>query len=486
MIDIQVRIHDRYSVEFKIGYVIQEKSKENEFMMNTWFFIPYSLDINANTYSKQNFYKDVKSNIRLITPIFSLKEIAESEATPFVFLGNAFDKLVADVNAETYSEYEYQLKMFASMLKSALREEVSHIAFNPVVEDRQYLLECYLTHVGQITERYRNLRRKINVVTVPKNAINYFFFCDEYISNLVEFHTFRLLDRLKEQDTDCRERMKERLMALIRSEICYKRERGYMVVEKDSPENNRTLIYRRGILKKFAESELFLGASKKRDGIWVEQVYYSLAAGLSMIFATIVTFYFQQEFGNFTMPLFVALVISYMLKDRIKDLMRYYFAHRLSRRYFDHKTTISIKNNPIGWIKEGCDFISEDKVPEEVMKMRARSDLLEAENRMSKEGIILYRKLVRIDPEALLQNNRYETTGVNDIMRFNVEDFLEKMDSHEYELDMLEEGDNCGIVVGEKIYYINFLMQFQHEGTVNYRRFRLVLTRNGIHSIREL
>ena len=37
-----------------------------------------------------------------------------------------------------------------------------------------------------------------------------------------------------------------------------------------------------------------------------------------MIFATGIAFAFQQKYGNFTIPLFVALVISYMLKDRIK------------------------------------------------------------------------------------------------------------------------------------------------------------------------
>lgn len=486
MIDIQVRTHDKFSVEFKIGYVVRKDAKENEFMMNTWFFVPHSLDINALTYSKQDFYKDVKSNIRLITPIYSLKEIAESGATPFVFLEQAFEGLVAEVIPDSLSEYEYQIKMFCSILKSALREEVHHIVFNPVAEDREYLLEHYIADIRRITERYRSLRRKINVVTVPKNAISYFLFGDEYISNLIELQTYRLLDGLKEKVPLCYESVHTHLMELILEEVKYKQERGYLIVEKNSPENNRAVIYRRGMLKKYAESELFLTADKKRDGVLVEQVYYSLAAGLSMIFATVVAFSVQKKYGNFTMPLFVALVVSYMLKDRIKELMRYYFAHKLGKKYFDHKTTISIKNNPVGWIKEACDFISEDKVPEEVMNMRARSDLLEAENRTAGEKIILYRKLVQIDAESLDRNNKYETTGVNDIMRFNVEGFLQKMDSREYGIYVPEEDETYGMILGEKIYYVNFLMQFQYDGKINYRRFRLLLNRDGIQAVQEL
>lgn len=44
------------------------------------------------------------------------------------------------------------------------------------------------------------------------------------------------------------------------------------------------------------------------------------------------------------MPLFIALAVSYMLKDRIKELMRSYFAHKRLNRYFDNKTKIGIKD----------------------------------------------------------------------------------------------------------------------------------------------
>ncbi|MDR2129791.1 MAG: hypothetical protein LBP56_01255 [Odoribacteraceae bacterium] len=486
MIDIQVRLHDRFAVEFKTGYVVRQEGAGNEFMMNTWFFVPHSLDINASTYSKRDFYKDVKSNIRLITPVFSLQEIAGEESVPFAFLEAAFRGLVAGETPARISEYEYQIKMFASIVKSALREEVEHIVHNPVAGDREYLVEGYARRVREIARRYRALRRVVNVSTVPKDAISYYLFGDEYISNLVEFHTFRLLEELRREVPACFEASRGVLMGLIREEVGYKRERGFLVVERGSKEGNRAVIYRRGMLKKYAESELFLRASKRRDGVWVEQVYYSLAAGLSMIFATVISFSFQRSFGNFTMPLFVALVVSYMLKDRIKELARYYFVHRLGRRYFDHKTTIRIKENAIGWIKEGFDFISEGRVPAEVMNMRARPDLLEAENRVAGERIILYRKLVRVDAVALARYNQYDTSGVNDITRFNVADFLEKMDGREYNLYVPGEGDEYGTVVGEKVYYLNFLMQFRYDGRVNYRRFRLMLTRDGIQGIEEL
>jgi len=77
MIDIKVKIHDKYSFEFKISFIVDGLKKEdlNEFSINTWLFVPNSLDVNISTYSKEQFFKDVKSNVRLITPTFSLKQI---------------------------------------------------------------------------------------------------------------------------------------------------------------------------------------------------------------------------------------------------------------------------------------------------------------------------------------------------------------------------------------------------------------------------
>ena len=482
MIDIQVRTRDRFSVEFKIGYVTREASKVNEFMMNTWFFVPHSLDINASTYSKRDFYKDVKSNIRLITPAFSLQEIAGGESVPFRLLESSFRALAAGVTREMMEEYEYQIKMFASIVKSALRNGAEHIVHNPVAGDREFLARGYAAGAREIARRYREVRRVINVPTVPRDAMSYYLFGDEYISILVETHAFRLLEGLERVAPECFAAARETLMELAREEIAYKEAQGYLVASRDDRTRNRAVIYRRGMLKKYAESELFLRASKRRDGVWVEQAYYSLAAGLSMGFATVSSFSFQQTYGNFTMPLFVALVVSYMLKDRLKELARYYLVHKMGRRYFDHKTTIRIKENAIGWIKEGFDFVSEERVPAEVMDMRARPDLLEAENRVAGEKIILYRKLVRVDAEALARNNQYETSGVNDITRFHVGGFLEKMDGREYQL-LVPGGEK---VTGEKVYYLNFLMQFRYDGRVNYRRFRLTLTREGIQGIEEL
>lgn len=486
MIDVQVRIHDRFSVEFKIGYVVRKELKVNDFMMNTWVFVPNSLDINSFTYTKNQFYRNVKSNIRLITPIYTLEELAEEESLPFRFLEVAVNELMADPVRENLSEVEYQIKMFCSIVKSAMRRGADRILKNTPETERAMAVQDYRLRILRIISRYREIKFCLSDSELGKEAQIYYAFGDEFLANLLEYQIYRLLELMKQRDPACYRQVEDELMQVVKQGIEYKKSKGYLFIQKDSTDRNRSVLFRMRMLKKYIESHLFLNAYKKKDGQLAEQVYYSIAAGISMIFATGIAFSFQQKYGNFTMPLFVALVISYMLKDRIKELTRFYFVHRLAKKYFDNKTFIRIKDSLVGWIKEGVDFITEERVPEEIMEMRGRSDLLEANNRNTAEKIILYRKLVQIDGQVLDENNQYEVSGINDILSFNISGFVLKMDNPEVPLAVPAGQGGYEIMYGERIYYINFLIQLKYENNVDYKRFRLTMSRDGIQGIEKL
>ena len=487
MIEIKAKIHDKFSIEFKVGFVVRRKVKKNLFAINTWIFVPNSLDINPQTYGKDQFYRDVKSNVRLITPQFILRDIAGGEAIPLTHLRNALDALASSPTRTNIVEYEYQIKMFAAIFKSSLRNETIHIRNSNVPEDLVFLCDSFVDNIRHILTGYRSLRQIINTPTVNDELRAYFSFGDEFLSHITEFYTYRVVRKVEYlSDSEYYQKVRDKLTELIREEQAYKRKNGYHTVTPNDPEGNRDLIFRHGILKKYIESALYIKLNKKRDGYAVEQMYYSIAAGLAMIFATTVAFTFQKKFGNFTMPLFVALVVSYMVKDRIKELMRYYFAHRLGKQYFDNKASINIKEEPVGWIKEGVDFITDSKTPREVLELRNRSSLLKAENRIFDEKIILYRKLVYIDSEELERHNEYRVSGINDILRLHINRFTQKMDDPEVPLSLLTENDKVSQISSQKIYYLNIVMQFQYENQLEYKRFRIVLTRDGILKIQEM
>ena len=485
MIDILTKIHDRFSIEFKMGFRTRPRQRSGDFSVYMWIFLPNSLDINPSTYPKSKFYSDVKSNVRLITPKFALHEIAAGEALPLRRLEAAFTALAASPSRETTAEYEYRIKMFAAIVKSALRDEINCIRRNRRGAETTALCRSYMRSIARITGEFHRLHTLLETPDIPEETRNCYRFVDEFLCDIIARHTLALLRHLEAQQ-ERRPGIVRELAATIRKGERYGTRMGYEILRDDDPRRNRALVFRSGVLKKYVESALFLKAPKKRDGVVVEQLYYSIAAGLSMIFATVVSFSFQQRFGNFTTPLFIALVVSYMLKDRIKDLMRYYFAHRIGSSYFDNKATMRIKEQPIGWIKEGVDFLSEQKVPPQVMSLRSRSPLLQAENRISDEKIILYRKSVHIDRSKLDRHSVYATDGINDIIRLHVSNFIRKMDDPQVTLYTLGPNDRPEAVVCDKVYFLNVVLQYRYDERIVYKRFRIAMTRAGSDSIDEL
>jgi hypothetical protein len=305
------------------------------------------------------------------------------------------------------------------------------------------------------------------------------------MSYMLNQYTFRLLEFLS-RDKSRYDYEISALSDLMRKEQVYRKKMNYLYINEHDSLENRNLIYSHGILKKYVESALYLRVPKKRDGVMIEQLYYSLAAGLSMIFATIISFYFQKRFGNSTWPFFIVLVVSYMGKDRIKELARYYFAHRKGRKYYDNKAKISIKDQNIGWIKEGVDFLQLQNIPNEVMQLRHKSPITSAEKSIHDDNVLLYRKWVHIDREKMIANNVYHTDGINDIIRLNVNNFLQKMDNPYVPLQVIDEDNNMHRIDCRKVYFLNIVMQYQYDDKTDYKRFRVSLTRNGIESIKEM
>lgn len=483
MIDEHVKIHDKFSIEMKVGFLAQQKHEKNDFSVNMWLFIPNSLDINRHTYSKSDFYRDMKSNTRLITPIYLLRDIANKEALPMKLLRETFRKVAVNPSSSNVSDYETHIKMFQSIVKSSLRDEMLHVKDCESEDDCLFLSETYIRNVRKIAEGYRELRPVINVPTIEKKVFEYYLFGDEFLSNAIELHAFKLLKFLKGRQDRCYDRNRDRLLDLIRYETEYRKNNGFPLIEKDDPGHNHLLISRFSALKKYMESQLFLKVNMKEDGTLMRQFLYSIAAGISMIFATIIAFSFQLKYGNFTLPLFIALVVGYMLKDRIKELSRFYFSHKLDSTYFDNKTDITFNEAPIGWYKESQAFVKDAQLPMEVIQLRNRSAILEAENRINDEKIIQYNLRMQLNGKDINESNIYPIAGVNNILRFNFMNFSRMMDNPYVPLYVLDEESDYKIIEGEKFYYLNLILRFQYRDQVELKRYRLSFNRDGLQKL---
>lgn len=480
MIEIQTKIHDRFSIEFKVGFSGTESVKVDHFDVNSWIFIPNGLDINKNTYSNNRFYTDMKSNVRLLTPAFTLKQMVEGEEPPILHVKKALKAYLQDPTQELLDEFEFQLKLFASIFKSSIRDESAKIMAhaNDCLTYERCML--YADDVCRVLFEFRSLRDEID----PKHeeALTKFGFADEFISHQADIRTMKVIQAIDHSEQSEMKDAFKALANLVNDEKNYKSDRGYSHTVIGDETNNRRLLYRHSLLKKYIESALYLKANTTQDGQAVKQISFSLAAGLAMMVYLLITMPFQKYLGNYPSLIFFILVLFYILKDRIKELTRWLFAYQLKDKYYDNKTVVNIKDRKVGWIKEGMDFITEDKVPEDVLKLRERNKL-EADNKLLDEKIILYRKRVEIDNAVLRNQYNYDFKGINDIIRYHINYLTKKMDNPESVITCLDEQGRVQAVKAERVYILHFVMQFKWEDQVEYKVFHVMVNRNGIVSI---
>ena len=481
MITTNISIHDKFSVEFKIGFITNNRSSDiNKFKIDTWIFVPNSLDITQETYTKEQFYSDIKSNIRLITPVYTLSEILNGHG-PFPRLEKALKKLEETSSAENEESYIYQIKMLLCILKSSFRE-ATNIIFK--AKDPALVLQ-FISDITEVTTRFRTIRDHILTSEIFSNSQkDHILFGDEFLGNTIQFSAYKIMNKL--QKDPIYKEIKKPLLDLIKRENENREKMNYSIPVEGDDELNSLILIKKNILKKFVESDLYLQTVKLKDGAFAREFYYSLGAGLAMIFATVISFFATQRFGNFTSTLFIILVISYMLKDRIKEISRHYFSSKLDRKYFDHKWDLSIRKQEIGWLKEGFDFMPDNKIPTEIQNIRNKTSLVEAESEVYKEKVILYRKRVSLFKKDLEKYKEYRLSGINDIFRFNLLSFTKKMDNPEVPIYIPDDNKGFRTIMGNRVYALYFILQCETDNDLYYKKYRLLFNRNGISDVSEI
>ena len=342
-----VDVHDRFQLEFKYDYELLP-NRETRYKVVTYIFIPQSLSINDLTYPQSHFYRDLKNYLRLKTPDFTIAELAVDPGSPLVrierILATPGWRALPNAGGRLITNF----KFLRAILKNAL--DICLTELNAAAQrghDRATLaaiISQELTVAGaelnDILARFRDLAPSIRVSNVDARVQRSFLLTDESISLVVEealLQVLTLIDQYRLRDT-----LPDIIAAVMRrvdEELYHRRAQHYasvLVPDSDAGE----FLYRMSVLKKFTSSVLYLSTHTKREGSTLEQILFSVAAGISMIFATVVAFYFQRRYGNFTFPFFLALVVGYMFKDRIKESMRGRSIRLLRNLVYDRRTVI--------------------------------------------------------------------------------------------------------------------------------------------------
>ena len=124
-VSIQYRIdrHDRSQLEFKLRYPLASGSDKQAYRVQTFVFVPRELMLTKQSYTKDRFYADSSTYLRVTTPRLGLESLSEKSAIkPWA---KQIKRSIEEVRTEGYgqlAEAEQNLKLLGCIFQAALRD----------------------------------------------------------------------------------------------------------------------------------------------------------------------------------------------------------------------------------------------------------------------------------------------------------------------------------------------------------------------------
>lgn len=507
ILDSRIRLHDRHRFEVKLDIDLDATAR-SAYEVETYFFIPRALNVGPHNYGKEKFYNASQRYIRWSVPRISLGKLCDPtlSASPLNRVREDLGKVLAGAqDAALADKICGELRLLGCIIRGEIRDYVKVFAGGlatygaavPAAQRRLFVgegLENFLADLKALEAALGALKAQISDPAVPVKVRETMAFFDEYVSLVLEEHLTSLVEALRASPEALRRfaDVEKGVLAIAMAQARYRQAMRYPSVLVPGS-TNETLIYRRGVLKKFMSSVLFLKAEFSE---WetLTQVFFGLAAGAAMLFAALITVYFQSRYAMNSLPFVAAVVVSYIFKDRIKDWLKLLFSRSLTRWISDRKIDIldaAGGGARIGALKEAVTFIQGRDVPPDIARLRNIDNITSVDEEGKPERVLKYKKEIVLFPEVILRSHE-RRRDLSDIMRFNIRELTEQADDAEVEYRYADPAD--GAVRGAscaRVYHVNLVLKYTYfdrneQVNIHYERIRIVLNKEGIVRLEEV
>ncbi len=487
-----IQVHDDLQFELKLEFQTSSKNKNNVFIQEFYLFIPESLVINPETYSKNDFYVDETNFIRYKTPNFTFKELLDplSKKSPL--------NIILTMDLENDHQLKLiidEIKLFGNIFRSTLRNETFFLIHQ--MQTKQNLkrvgesIHNFLDSVSKTHSRFLDVLNQL--IEKHQNVIlaENLKFVDEFITNIIEYYLTGFLKELRNFQSPCLNLCDKKFCEILIFESNHRKTLLPQITNLNGQELQEMIAYRQALLQKFMLEALQLKSNRIAASEHHGTLFQSIAAGLAMLIYMILftLTWASSTFVINSIPFVLSLVVFYILKDRIKEGVKSYYAQKAVEWFSDYKTKIySEDGTPLGFLKENFYFINTEKLDPEIDKVRNNGFHNHLETLHRHETIMLYKR------EISLINPPSESTllhELNMIFRYNIHRFLEKASDPIQQRAILDE-KTLEIQTEQipKVYHLNIVMkEINNNGETTeskFKKFRVILDKRGISKVENL
>lgn len=485
LISSNIKKIDSTSLEIKVKYRPERKRfvRFKKYSIETYFFLPIETGVNKRNYTRIDFYRELKGYLKIDPPKLLLSQIAEQSHEFMSLLKQAFSDYDSK-NADKSKLLEDRIKIYLNILKKAIKREVRKVLLYPSDIEKQRVANRLIKDLGTIISHYRKLPNRFYYLEDSKNKIHKTYKSgDEYISNLKYRYLLQLLNETIVEDKNTQQQIFSLFEQSLNNEIEYRILKKYPL-SSSNEKKNQELIRRWDRVKHFVADKLIINTRVDRESRYLEELLYSISAGIAMVFATAIAFYYNKVFGNFTIRFFFVLVVSYMFKDRIKEWFRSFFSTILHKQVLDHRFNLYDDNKKkIGSSLDGFSFVPRRNLNEEILNIRdaLNDEVVLYTNNIEK--VMKFTRRNKIKARSFLKTfKEIKLRGVNDIIRFNFSPIILRLEDTRTPIYVHKKG-KVKIVYTEKQIPIHIITAVKFDDDIKYQHYKVSINKHGIQQL---
>jgi hypothetical protein len=472
---LRLGVHDLSRIEWTAVLALPPEGERK-------YRLEFTVEIPLNLYSPLNMWDYVQQFTRLQSP----EEVGALQ----IDRGHA-DELRRDVLGVTH-----RLKMLRERFERTTLGAASMLveALDPSLEGN---LTQLLDQATAMTEEVRAalLREPSNAGHIPRSLRREWDLADEWISHqLLDFLAaaqralnavlFGPHSRLQELDPAWTDRLSARVGDALAAELRHREYRGLLNPRPDSPAELSTFVERGSHLKKHFQDVLFLDLQAVqvdyRVRNWTALVAASLAALFWLAF-TLLPIAPGARAGIGLTTFGILFAIAYALKDRVKEITRFWLAGRLTQLYGQRMVRLSLPAR----VDPGRQTVLEAREKFDVDTIQAEDPLNSAEQATRRAMRIRY--TMRAEVQACPNQRKSGIQSLKHIFRWDLTPIFSRLDNAVKAVPVLDpETRRVKFVDAPKEYRIPVELNCESNGRTVRAQAQLVISKRGLERLENL
>ncbi len=482
-----LRAHGATQLQIKTSYPFEDR-RRSAFQTNVYIIVPRQFSIRLDERGRRALLEDTQSATRFTVINMGLAQLVDPDARD-----SPLFRIAAELNRASragrpdHRRIDYEIRTFCNVFTFQIKSMVRFIRSIPTPihtpTEIATAAKHFIRDAAKTLTVFRDIRTRLLDPSIPESVRHTHVVADEYVGDQFVRHLLDLAARFR--DMDDADNIRRRLERAVERELAYQTERGYSAVRSDtiSPGDERSLerlVVRESRLKKWVQSVLYMDVEESGTPRRVGHAIASVAAATAMSIAVVAAFFADRWYASYSVPWALLIVGSYILKDRIKEMLRSALVRYVPGVISDRTR---ILNDPatqrrVGSARLSIRSVDVGAVPDLPSGETTREDDILSET--VARSCVMFSTAVRLNGHRLLSRHR-RVNGITDITRIRLDRWLRDMDAPTKEVRLFVDRRHV-TVTAPRTYRLQIAVRVSQFGerSPSTRFWTVVLTRTGI------